>query len=125
LVQHECLALRAQRGWTLKTTDKERMPDAESTVVKISGRFECNDGAVLHEWALAGRGLAWRSWWEVGAEVRAGKLVTLLDDYAAAPVGIYAVFAQRRHLPVRVRLFVDLLKETYGKPAYWNDIASV
>jgi len=29
-------------------------------------------------------------------------------------------FSQRRHLPLRVRLFIDLLKENYGRPDYWN-----
>jgi DNA-binding transcriptional LysR family regulator len=29
-------------------------------------------------------------------------------------------FPQRRHLPLRVRLFIDLLKETYGRPSYWE-----
>ena len=44
----------------------------------------------------------------------------MLDEWAATPVGIYAVFPQRRHLPLRVRLFVDLLKASYGDPAYWG-----
>jgi hypothetical protein len=40
--------------------------------IKVSGTFECNDGAVLHAWALAGKGLAWRSMWEVGDDLRHG-----------------------------------------------------
>ena len=82
--------------------------------------FECNDGAVLHEWALAGKGLAWRSMWEVGADLANGRLVSVLDDYAAPPMGIFAVFPQRKHLPLRVRLFVDHLKEAFGDSVYWG-----
>jgi len=89
-------------------------------VLKVAGTLECNDGAVLHEWALAGYGLAWRSVWEVGEDLAAGRLVSLLDEWAAPPVGIYAVFPQRRHLPLRVRLFIDFLKNTYGNPGYWQ-----
>jgi DNA-binding transcriptional LysR family regulator len=74
---------------------------------------------VLHEWALAGKGLAWRSMWEVGADIAAGRLVTVLDDYAAPPAGIFAVFPQRRQLPLRVRLFIDLLRQRYGAPDFW------
>ena len=76
--------------------------------------------AVLHDWALAGRGLAWRSMWEVSEDLRTGRLVTVLDAFAAPDNAIHAVFAQRRHLPLRVRMFIDFLKATYGDPAYWR-----
>lgn len=113
LGEHNCLSLRQQRGWTLRT-------EGEVRVVKVSGRFECNDGAVLHDWVLAGKGLAWRSLWEVGADVAAGRLVTVLDEFAAPPVGIYAVVPQRRHLPLRVRLFINLLKSAWRDSGYWE-----
>lgn len=115
LAKHNCLSLGQQRGWVLR--------DPVSGAInswKVGGRFECNDGAVLHEWALAGRGLAWRSLWEVGQHLKEGTLVSVLDAWQAPPMGIYAVFPQRRHLPLRVRLFIDLLKETYGRPEYWE-----
>ena len=115
LAAHNCLSLDRQRGWMLRET-----PGAEVTSRKVSGNFECNDGAVLHEWALAGKGLAWRSIWEVGDDLRCGRLVSLLDDYAAPPVGIHAVFPERRHLPLRVRLFIDQLRQTFGDPRYWS-----
>jgi DNA-binding transcriptional LysR family regulator len=113
LAEHNCLSLGPQRGWSFRI-------DGMVQTVKVGGVFECNDGAVLHEWALAGKGLAWRSLWEVGADIAAGRLVTVLDDFAAPPVGIYAVFPQRRQLPLRVRLFIDLLRQTFSDPAYWQ-----
>jgi len=115
LLSHNCLSLGQQRGWVF------RDPDSEQTDTwKVAGDFECNDGAVLHEWALAGKGLAWRSLWEVGRDLKEGRLASVLDAWQAAPMGIYAVFPQRRYLPLRVRLFIDLLKETYAQPAYWE-----
>lgn len=113
LAEHNCLSLGPQRGWTLRV-------DGVVQTVKVGGTLECNDGAVLHEWALAGKGLAWRSLWEVGADIAAGRLQTVLDDCAAPPVGIYAVFPQRRQLPLRVRLFIDLLRQRYSDVAYWH-----
>lgn len=112
LAEHNCLSLRQQRGWTLRV-------EGEVRVIKVGGSFECNDGAVLHDWALAGKGLAWRSLWEVGTDIASGRLLTVLDEFSAPPVGIQAVVPQRRHLPLRVRLFVDLLKATWRDPAYW------
>ena len=115
LAAHECLSLGQQRGWVFRDPQS-----GEVDTIKVGGSFECNDGAVLHEWALAGRGLAWRSLWEVGQDLKEGRLTSVLDAWQAPPMGIYAVFPQRRHLPLRVRLFVDLLKETYGRPEYWE-----
>ncbi|SMB24579.1 Transcriptional regulator [Sterolibacterium denitrificans] len=115
LADHSCLSLGQQRGWSFRAADGQG-----SQTIKVNGRFECNDGAVLHDWALAGRGLAWRSWWEVGADVASGRLVSVLDDYAAPPLGIHAVFPQRRQLPLRVRLFIEFLKNVYGQAGYWD-----
>lgn len=116
LARHNCLSLPQQRGWTFRHPERP----GETLSLKVAGTLECNDGAVLHEWALAGYGLAWRSLWEIGSDIADGKLVSVLDEWTAPPVGIYAVFPQRRHLPLRVRLFIDFLKNTYGNPGYWQ-----
>jgi DNA-binding transcriptional LysR family regulator len=116
LERHNCLAISSegsQRGWTFRDNGRQ-------VTLKVAGNMQCNDGEVLHDWALAGKGLAWRSMWEVGAEIEAGKLRTVLDQYAAPGNDIYAVFAQRRHLPLRIRAFVEFLRRSYARPGYWR-----
>ena len=46
-------------------------------------------------------------------------LVPLLDEFAAPPNGIYAVFPGAKHLPLRVRLWLDFLKAEYGRADFW------
>jgi DNA-binding transcriptional LysR family regulator len=116
LAKHNCLAISSegsQRGWTFRQHGK-------NVTLKVAGNMVCNDGAVLHDWALAGKGLAWRSIWEVGTAIESGKLITVLDEFAAPGNDIYAVFAQRRHLPLRIRAFVDFLRHAYAQPDYWR-----
>jgi DNA-binding transcriptional LysR family regulator len=117
LNQHDCLTLSSDasqaRGWAF-------VIDGELTYLRPPARLDCSDGQVLHDWCLEGLGIAWRSTWEVGEAIRDGRLVSVLDDYAAPPNGIYAVFPQRRHLPLRVRLWIDYLKHTYGDLHYWS-----
>lgn len=113
LAQHDCLSLTQQQGWSFRR-------EGDSVQIKVSGTFECNDGAVLTSWAKAGRGLVWRSVWEVGGDIAAGRLVSVLDEFSAPPVGVYAVFPQRRHLALRVRLLIDFLKNHYGDASYWQ-----
>ncbi|WP_295992000.1 LysR family transcriptional regulator [Rugamonas sp.] len=116
LAKHNCLAISSagsQRGWTFRDNGKQ-------VTLKVGGNMACNDGEVLHDWALAGKGLAWRSMWEVGAEIEAGKLTPVLTQYSAPGNDIHAVFAQRRHLPLRIRVFVDFLRHSYAQPDYWR-----
>lgn len=117
LMRHQCLMLSSDasqtRGWAFQV-------DGEVTHLRPSGRLDCSDGQVLHEWCVQGLGLAWRSTWEVQADLAAGRLETVLDSFAAPPNGIYAVFPSARHLPLRVRLWIDFLKHSYGDPAYWR-----
>ena len=117
LVKHRCLTFgntgSQSRGWQF-------MIDGQATSVRVSGPLECSDGAVLHEWALAGHGIAWRSMWEVADDIAAGRLVELLDRFAAPDTAIHAVFPQRRQLPLRVRMFVDHLRNAYSDPDYWR-----
>lgn len=116
LARHDCLSLDPQRGWVFADLD---VPGRTRTV-KVSGRFECNDGTVLHEWALGGIGLAWRSMWEVERDLVSGVLVSVLDEWAAPATGIYAVFPQNRRLPLRVRLLIDHLRGVFGRLDYWR-----
>jgi DNA-binding transcriptional LysR family regulator len=115
LSKHNCLAISSQgsqRGWTFRQHGR-------NVTIKVTGNLECNDGQVLHDWALDGKGLSWRSMWEVATEIESGELMTVLDDFAAPGGDIYAVFAQRRHLPLRIRALVDFLRRTYGQQDYW------
>ena len=122
LVRFDCLTLSSEasqtRGWAF------RLPKAEADEVvhlKPGGPLDCSDGQVLHDWCVAGYGIAWRSTWEVEGDIAAGRLVEVLADYAAPPNGIYAVFPQRKHLPLRVRLWIDFLKHNYSQPEFWRD----
>jgi len=116
LARFDCLTLSSDasqtRGWAFRI-------DGELQHLKPGGPLDCSDGQVLHDWCLAGYGIAWRSTWEVEAEIAAGLLVAVLQDFDAPANGIFAVFPQRKHLPLRVRLWIDFLKHSYGQPDFW------
>ena len=117
LMRHQCLTLSSDasqtRGWAFTN-------EGEVIHLRPGGRLDCSDGQVLHDWCLSGLGLAWRSTWEVEQDVAAGHLQVVLQEFAAPANGIYAVFAQRKHLPLRVRLWIDFLKHSYGDAEYWR-----
>ena len=115
LARFDCLTLSSDasqtRGWAFSLPQGAGM---EVVHLKPGGPMSCSDGEVLFDWCLAGYGIAWRSTWEVQAEVAAGLLVPVLEAFAAPPNGVYAVFPQRKHLPLRVRLWVDYLKQQFA-----------
>ncbi len=117
LSRFDCLTLSSDasqtRGWAFQI-------HGEVQHLRPGGPLDCSDGQVLHDWCLAGYGIAWRSTWEVDAEIAAGQLVEVLEAFAAPPNGICAVFPQRKHLPLRLRLWLDFLKHHYAQPDFWR-----
>ena len=136
LAKFDCLTLSSDaaqtRGWAFRVPRNAQgqqhegaptgaLGDGDFDVIhlKSGGPLDCSDGQVLHDWCMAGYGIAWRSTWEVEADIAQGKLVAVLQEFDAPPNGIYAVFPQRKHLPLRVRLWIDFLKHHYGQPEFW------
>jgi len=119
LNQHDCLMLSSDasqaRGWAF-------VVDGKVEHLRPGGPLDCSDGQVLHDWCLGDHGIAWRSSWEVSQDIAQGRLIRILEEFAAPPNGIYAVFAQRKHLPLRVRLWVDFLKHHYAQASFWQRI---
>lgn len=119
LAQHNCLAFNLQggqqRGWIFMRNGK---PFAQ----RVQGDLDCNDGELLYKWVKQGLGVGWRSTWEIQGELKRGKLITVLDDYAAPDYDIRAVYPQQRYLPAKVRYFIDYLKKIYNQPGYWEGI---
>jgi DNA-binding transcriptional LysR family regulator len=132
LARFACLTLSSDasqtRGWAFRVLRADADAGAgeyEVIHLKPTGPLDCSDGQVLHDWCLQGHGIAWRSTWEVESEIAAGRLVEVLADFAAPPNGIYAVFPQRKHLPLRVRLWLDFLKAQYAQPEFWSGRAPI
>ena len=142
LAKFDCLSLSSDasqtRGWAFSVprnaagrqqegvlTDAAAGGGCEVIHLKPGGPLDCSDGQVLHDWCLGGYGIAWRSTWEVESEIAAGRLVSVLEDFAAPPNGIYAVFPQRKHLPLRVRLWIDFLKHHYSRPEFWRSSSAL
>jgi DNA-binding transcriptional LysR family regulator len=117
LERHNCLAFNPrggqQGGWTF-------LDKGKPVTVRVRGNPDCNDGEMLHRWACEGLGLAWRSTWEIQAEIARGELVTVLDAHALPDYDIHAVYPQQRHIPAKVRFFVDHLKRIYSASDYWT-----
>lgn len=77
--------------------------------IPVQGPLVSNDGHLVRKWCLEGRGIALKSSLDVGADVKAGRLVSLLDAYAAPPTPLQMLFPPSRAQPLRTKAFADAL----------------
>ncbi len=106
LLAHNCLLLRYPRSpeyyWVLKTPEGPRRLD-------VSGRFDADDGDVLTEWALAGRGIAMKPRFDVAQHLEAGRLVEVLPATPPMPATFGCLYPHRKFQDPKIRLFVDFM----------------
>jgi DNA-binding transcriptional LysR family regulator len=118
LLRHNCLVLSPagvrQDLWRFET------PDGPISI-RVSGNLVCNTGDVLRDWALAGLGLALKSTWDVGPDLRSGRLRAVLTDQLRAGFAISAIYAGNRHMSPKVKAFVDFLAQRYGTGPAWDE----
>jgi DNA-binding transcriptional LysR family regulator len=53
-------------------------------------------------------------------EMQEGSLQSILTDYTTPEISIYAIYPEPRHLPVKVRVFIDFLIDRLGGRPYWD-----
>jgi DNA-binding transcriptional LysR family regulator len=88
--------------------------------VRVSGNLHSNNGDLLAEAAARGAGIVFEPTFILGPEVRAGRLVPLLQEFVPPPIPIYAVYPSRKHLSAKVRLFVDFLVQRFAQAQDWS-----
>jgi DNA-binding transcriptional LysR family regulator len=97
-----------------------RDPAGGERAVRVSGSLHSNNGDLLAEAAARGAGIVFEPAFIVGPDVRAGRLVPLLQDFEPPNIPIYAVYPSRKHLSAKVRLFVEFLIERYAQAQDWS-----
>ena len=112
LAAHNCLLLRYPRSpeyyWVLKT------PDGPQKLL-VNGRFDADDGDVLTDWPLEGRGIVNRPRYEVAEDLAQGRLVEVLPRTPPIPAQFGVLTPHRRLQDPKVRLFADFIaRETRG-----------
>lgn len=116
LAEHNCLTWRAHPGTNLWRFDGPR----GKSEVRVSGSLFAKNADVLVSAAVAGLGIVLLPDWNMGLELREGRLQPILERYAAVPAAtpIHAVFAPRRQAPAKVRAFTDFLATRLADPSF-------
>ncbi len=105
-------------------TDHWRLegPEGQQHIVRINAALRTNSSEVVREAVIAGMGIALRSTWDVGPELRSGQLRAVLPGLGASRrVAVYAVYPSRRQMEQKVRAFVDHIAAIFGPVPYWDE----
>ncbi len=78
-----------------------------------------NNGEVLRDAAIADQGIALLPTFIVGPALQDGRLRTVLSDYVAPTINLYALYPRHRHLSSKVRLFVDMVEARFAESPSW------
>ena len=117
LASHECIAHSARatpRVWHLTG------PDGEQISVQINGRPTINSALAVRQAALEGLGIIVLNSYLVGEDIVAGRLVRLLPQYRPKELSFYAVYAERRFLAPKIRVFVDAMLGRMAPEPPWD-----
>lgn len=108
LVGHDCIRYRLSSG---RVMPWEFTHDGRDFTVEVDGAWVTNDGELGVELARAGLGLAQVFESAVRDDVAAGHLQRVLDDWQQPFSGFHIYYPAREHLPRKLRVFVDCLRE--------------
>ena len=103
LREHNCIVGRFGPEWSFQGPDRKPM------TVRVSGNAIVNSGDALREAAVAGIGIGQGTWWLVRKDLERGLVDSILPDYALEGMPISILYPAQRHLPAKVRVFIDFL----------------
>ncbi|EKM5064179.1 LysR family transcriptional regulator [Cronobacter turicensis] len=94
----------ASTAWTLV--------DAQQEKITLNGRHHLrfDSGDAIRTAAIMGLGIGFLPTFMVENDIQQGRLIHVLPETPGEDVAIHAIYPNRRHLPVRVRAFIEGLK---------------
>jgi DNA-binding transcriptional LysR family regulator len=128
LAAHECMvhALKSPTNiWTfMGDAHPEGVKTNSKSTVRVHGTIRANYGEPLRHAALLGHGISMHPTYMVMQDIQEGRLVSVLPQFRPVGVDIYAVFPSRKNMPVRVRTFLDFLRQWFAA-ADWHAYQNV
>ena len=116
LVHHNCLDYTRsgeQGHWRFTG------PDGDISV-PVTGPLHVDDDEALSQAVLGGLGIGLLPTFIIGKDLQSGKLQAALSEYIPVEQHVYAMYLPTRHLPSKVRVFIDFLLTHIGTDPYWD-----
>lgn len=114
LLQHRCLTFTIRTHWNSWTFRE----DGALKTIDIPKYIGADQGELLRTLAIVGLGVVRLAEFNIADDLRAGRLVRLLDDYREkADDTLYVLYPRGRTLAPRVQAFLQFLQEHFDRDA--------
>ncbi|ABV38716.1 transcriptional regulator, LysR family [Shewanella sediminis HAW-EB3] len=108
LSDHNCLFFMLEE----RTHDQWRFSkNGREFKVRVTGNRTCNDAEVARRWAVAGKGVVYKSSLDLEGDITSGRLVPMMTDYQGESADLYLVCPGREHVTPVILLLRDMLRE--------------
>ena len=105
---HNCIRFRFPSGVIVPWQFEKKGRQVE---VAVEGRLTVNDPELAIRAALDGVGVLYTALGYAAPEIKAGRLVPLLEDWRAISTAIFLYYPSRRQVPVPLQAFIEFLRE--------------
>lgn len=116
LTEHQCLRYAYYPGGDQWRFENEL---GEITEVRVRGPALSNSAEALRYLTLSGKALWLAPSFIIADDLAEGRLLNALPKYRGVEFAINAIYPDRRYLPAKVRLFIDLLAERFAAYRAW------
>lgn len=114
LQSHNCLLFqlnsRVYDQWEFSSNDADK---SEQYKVQVSGNRKTNDADLVRRWAVAGKGIAYKSLLDMQADLRSGNVVRVLENYHSPLTELNLIAPNREQITPTVLLLRDILREKF------------
>lgn len=116
LTDHNCIGLMTVRRWNRWTF----FEGEDIKQYNVRGDVEVSSADGIYHAVLCGLGIARLSTYLVHDDLKSGRLVRVLPDYADEGSDLFAIFAQRRNMSPKIRAFIDALRQHFSGVPPWE-----
>ncbi|WP_190977336.1 LysR family transcriptional regulator [Pseudomonas putida] len=108
LLQHDCYHFAFDSPWNTWGYEYQ----GETTTVPVRPRSTFTQGDLLRSIALSGGGIVRLADFHIGDDLKAGRLIPVLEDYRARVAQpIYLVYPNRKNLSPRIKAFINAIEK--------------
>lgn len=105
---HRCIRSRMPSGAIYQWEFERR---GETMRIDGKGALTLDEPGLMLAAARAGIGLTYLTEWNVAADLEAGTLVRVLEDWTPPLDGLCLYYPGRRHVPAGLRALIDMIRE--------------
>lgn len=117
LTHHNCILY----AYHTVVNEWEFSKEGKIETVRISGNYQVNNSEALRESLVQGLGIGRLPTFIAGEDIKAGRLIPVLNDYVMPSKTLYAVFPEKQYLPEKVRVFIKfIIQNLGGEHPYWD-----